>query len=235
MTLLELVQRFCRRQGLPYPSSAAASTDKTHLLCVELLNAELDDLTLVYKWEGTLREATWVSTASADQGALATLAPSGFRSIANQTVWDRTDQTAYCGPLSAAEWQMIQATTNAAAYRRYRVRGGHLLLDAAADAGHTLAFEYRSSYAVEDNSSVAKRYFTADDDTPTIPDTVLLRGLEWRWLRSQGLPFEDYKADAITLGRLEMAQDGSKPILRMDSDDKDRHPSIGVPESNWTL
>ena len=234
MTLLELVQQFSLREGLPYPTAVASSAEKGHLLAMGLLNEELDDLVEVYNWTGTVREATFTSVAASDQGAIATHAPYGFIAMLNKTFFDRTDQRPMFGPLSATGWQVEQAMATSQTFYHYRIQRGHIYTEAAMPAGHTMAFEYSSNYAVEDVQAVPKRYFTADTDTPVIKDTILLRGLKWRWLRKQGLPYEEQEAQHIAMTRLAFAKDGTKPTLDMGDSCEGPKPGIVVPDGNWT-
>lgn len=234
MTLLELVQQFSLREGLPVPAVVATSREKGPLLALGLLNEELDDLTEVYNWTGTVREATFTSVAASDQGAITTHAPYGFLTILNRTFFDRTDQRPMFGPLSPGQWQVEQAMATSQTFYHYRIQRGHIYTEAAMPAGHTMAFEYSSNYAVEDAQGVPKRYFTADTDVPVISDTLLLRGLKWRWLRKQGLPYEEQELQHITMARLAFAKDGTKPVLDMGGGCREPKPGIVVPDGNWT-
>lgn len=236
MTLLELIQEFCRRSALSVPDVVMTASEDLHLQLAGILNMWLDDVVNRYDWAELETEATWTSVASEDQGALETLAP-GFVKILSDTIYDRTARVALLGPQTAKDWQLQEATTSLNTYPRYRVLRKHLYVQPALAAGHTIAFEYKSRFAVLSNTLTAKQYFTADDDTCKFPDALLLAGLRWRWLAMKGLPFEvafqDHenllataKGDNKVATAITMHDGGSTGPMR---------PGIVVPSSNWNL
>ena len=146
MTLLELMQEFCRRTGLPRPAVVASSQDDMLLQLTGLLNEVVVDLVTRFRWEALSSEAAWSAVAGEDQGAMTTLAP-GFDDMVPNTFWNRSVQIQYAPCLSAAEWA-AQKATNMTGFYQFRILRGHLYLRAAPAVGEQLSFEYRDNRAI---------------------------------------------------------------------------------------
>lgn len=236
MTLLELVQRFCSRTGIPSPSFVVASTDAQVLQLKALVDEVCEDLCKRWTWTDLTEESTFTTLAAEDQGAIATLAPNGFLRILNETIYNRTLRLPLYGPMSARKWQAVKALPNAGPFYKYRIRGGHLLFNPAGTAGQTCAFEYASSFVVlASDLTTRKTYATADDDTFLLDATLILAGLRWKWKSEKGLPYAEEFSRYETLVADANGQDGTKPILDMGSPDASAMPGIFISPGSWPL
>jgi len=236
-TLLQLIQQFSARRLLPAPTIGVASQDDQILQIIGLMNEVLEDLTTRYVGTGLQKVATWTSTATEDQGPITTLAPFGFKWMINDTFWDRDVRLPVFGPKSPQEWETLKATPMTGPYLQYRIQGGNLLFNGGGiPAGHTMAFEYASDWAVRAADLITfKPWFTADTDTCLFPDNLLLSGLNWRWRLEKGLSyaeaFRDYEAKVADFN----GHDGSKSEISMDGGPNGWQPGIWVPTANWNL
>lgn len=220
MTLLEIMQEFCVRAGIPKPLVVMASRDEQLLQLVGLAHEVLDDMLTHYVWEALEKEAAWVSLAAENQGVLTALAPYGFLYIKNETIWDRTDQRPVYGPLYAAEWQADKALVSTGPFYSYRIRGGVLKFTPTMVAGHSMAFEYASEDSILDVDGVTyKKYFTADDDTFILNESMLLAGLRWKWKYEKGLRYAEDQRAYDELVTTHSARNGTKRTLSMNDDD----------------
>lgn len=235
MTLLSLVQKFCRRNGLPSPATVYGSTDPQIQQVMHLLEEEGNDLAQRHTWTTLQHEAIHTTLASEDQGAIETIAP-GFRFIRNHTIWDRTDQLPVDGPISDQEWQGLKAISNTGPRYRWRLRGGRLLSNPAPTAGHAWAFEYQSlNWILDNDGSTTKSEFSEDADTLLLPDTLVLMGLRWRWLREKGLSYAELFQSYEMQVKDAMGRDGGKPTLSMDGCSQDARPRILINPMSWPL
>jgi hypothetical protein len=237
MTMLTVIQNFCRRTNLPVPATVYGSTDSQVLQLMALLEEEGNDLAARGSWQGLTFEASHTSLALEDQGAIATIASNGFRYILNETLWDRTSRLPVSGPMDSKDWQMMKALVATGPRYRHRIRGGKLLVNPAPPAGDAWYFEYVSQNWILGVDGVTyKQYFTLDTDTILLPETLVLMGLRWRWLREKGLDyaelFNTYEAQVKdALGR-----DGGKPRLYADQENyRGPKPGIYVPQGSWSV
>lgn len=234
MTILDIIKQFCARTALPVPSIVATSGDETLLQILGLANELIDDLQR-FTWTALIREATWTSVASSDQGAVTTLAPFGFHKIRNETIFDRTDGRQLYGPRDSSTWQAMKASNVTGPFYSYRIRGGHLITIPDMPAGHEMAFEYTSNHMVEASNGSTKNYFTADTDTFLLPDVLLLLGLRWKWKSEKGLPYAEEQRAYETRVAEESGGDGTKATLHLDCEEPSYRPGIIVPSGNWSL
>jgi hypothetical protein len=237
-TLLQLVQEFCRRQGLPRPTVAATANDDMIEQLIGLLNEVGEYITSRRNWTGVTFETVFPSIEGELQGALSVLAPHAFNRVLNETLHDRTDQEAIPGPVNPSDWQSRQASPATGPDHHYRIRGGQLLIHPAMPAGHCLAFEYVSSAICVDMTGATDVYkpsFTLDTDISLLDSTLLLSGLRWIWKKEKGFPYaEDFRLFEILLAQASGA-DGTKPTLSMDGDTRSIGPAILVSPGNWRL
>lgn len=240
MTLLELVQRFCQRQGLPSPSVVMSSQDDQILQIKALLEELLDDLVVRHNWQNVTYESTFTSVAAESQGDLSTLAPIAYYKVLNETIYDRTRKLPIFGPRSARDWAAMQAIPLTGPYYQYRVLGNQLKVFPTMPAGHTLSFEYVSRALILDstNSDPVAKYrqtFNLDSNTFLVPDSLVLIGLRYKWKQEKGFAysqeFEDFEARLAQ----EINGDGTKPRLMMDCGQPAPAPGIFVPSGNWNL
>lgn len=235
-TLLEVVQDLCGRQNITVPSTVYGTSDPQVRQILKLLEEEGNDLSSRGAWEGLTVEATHTTLAAEDQGAIATIAATGFRYIKNETFWDRSTGVPVCGPMSSQEWQAAKALVSTGPLYRYRIRRGKLLVNPTPSAGQTWAFEYISRYWILGaDGTTYKRRFTLDTDVILLPEDLTLQGLRWRWKKEKGLDYaEDFRTYEAQV-KDAFGHDGGKPRLSMDGDSRGPRPGVFVPEGSWNV
>lgn len=231
MSLLTVVQYFCGRNNLPVPSAVIGTSDTTILQILRLLEEEGNDLAQRGPWNVLTLQASHTTTAAEDQGPITTIAPTSYRYIVNDTIWDRSGKLPIF-PVDGPDWQAIKATISSVSPYRYRLRGGNLLVTPTPTAGLSWYFEYISSAWILNGASTKVRYFVADADTMILPEDLLLAGLRWRYLREKGLEYaelfstyekqvEYYLSHERPRGRLNMCPEYTAT------------PGIYIPAGSW--
>lgn len=236
MTLLEIVDRMCKRQGLTPPTAVTSSTDPQILQLWEFANEILEDLTTRLNWTAQVYEATFSSVAAYDQGSIFTIAPQGFQWIKDKSFWNRTTRLPVFGPLSSADWQEALAVPFSGPWYRYRLEQNNLLIYPAPAAGQTYAFEYQSSGAVANAAGTTiSNYFQADTDICMLDGRLVLLGLRWKWRAEKGLPYQEHmRAYEAAVNDL-AGNDGTKKTISMAGDECNFKPGIFLPAGNWNL
>lgn len=236
MSVLTVIAYVCGRVNVPVPASVLGNTDTQVQQMLRLLEEEGNDLAQRGDWNALTCEATHVSLAAEDQGALATIAANGFRTYKNGTFWDRTNKLPILGPLSDTEWQTLKAMTQTGPRYHFRVRGGHILINPTPTAGYTWAFEYVSKYwMLGVDGTTYKQYATLDTDTILLQEELVLAGLRWRWKKEKGFDYaEDFDTYEMQV-KDALARDGGKATLRMDGGSHDARPGICVPDQSWSV
>jgi len=235
-SLLTIVQRHCQRTGLPVPTTVYGTSDPQVQQIMGLLEEEGGDLAARGAWEGITREATHTTTAAEDQGAITTIAASGFKYIKNQTIWDRTDNLPVLGPLDSGDWQALKGMASTSPRYQFRIRGGKLLVNPTPPAGNTWAFEYVSKFWISDSTGTTfRQYFGADGDLVLLPAEILLMGLRWRWKKEKGLDYaEDFRTYEMQV-KDAIGRDGGKPVLSMSGEGRSAKPGVFVSPGSWDL
>lgn len=237
MTLLAIIQNFCRRAKLPVPLTVTGSTDTQVLQLQALLEEEGNDLSKRGDWQTMTFEASLTTTATESQGDMTTICSNGFRSIKNQTIWSRSRRLPVAGPLDAKEWQMLKALFVNGPYYRFRIRGNNLLVNPTPPASESWYLEYVSNNWILGADGVTyKEYFTLDTDTLLIPDSIALMGLRWRWMREKGLDYAELMRTYEMQVKDAFGRDGGKRVLQADGGAwRGPRPGIFVPTGSWNL
>lgn len=236
MNLLQLVQEFCLRTGLPQTTFVVGSFDPQITQLQGLMNELLESLQDRAGWQGVRRSATFLTTGTELQGDMETLAP-GFDRFVNESFFNRSKAVQLRGPVSPIEWQRMKASATSAIFDSYMVQGNKFYLTAPQVAGQTIAFEYFSRYMVTTaNGATPKALFTLDTDICVLPDRLLLAGLRWRWKKEKGLEYAEEFSDYEILVANFQGRDGAKKTLSMDPGACDYAvPGIVVPSGNWAV
>lgn len=234
--MLEICQDVAETLGIKVPTLVVGSSDKQIRQLFRLLNKVVDDLSITRRnWTIQTREALHTSVNAELQGTIESIAP-GAMWLNHDTFYDRTENLQITGPLSPQQWQLAHSVPYTSAYHSFRLWQGNFYLYPLIEAGHTIAFEYKSVYLVYDTvASSYKRYFSLDTDTFGIDDTLLMHGLIWKWRQRKGLSYaEDFKTYERLVKDLS-ANDATAATISMDGGSSDRLPGIFVPGSDWNV
>lgn len=234
MSMLTMIQRFCRRTNLTVPSTVYGSADSQIRQVLAILEEEGNDLSGRGDWQGLTNEATHTTVALEDQGAIATIASNGFRYIKHNTIWDRNLSEPVYGGVSGQDWQALKATNVTGPRYQYRIRGGKLLSNPAPTAGHTWAFEYISTNWITDSTGTTySQFFTSDSDLVLLHEELLLMGLRWRWKKEKDLEYaEDFRTYEMQV-KDALSRDGAKRTLNMGGDGEGKNPRVFIPAGTW--
>ncbi len=217
MTVLTIVQTACAWLALPIPQTVFAATDPQTIQLRSLLN---EDLTETRSWpdlwwKKLLRQWTFTTVAADEQ---VNAVPDDLGYIIANTMWDRTLTRPVVGPISPEVWQAWKARpVLTSVLYGFRLRGNDFLTAPNPPAGDAVYYEYISNLAVYSAagspSEPNQQYFQADGDTSIFDETLLERGLRWRFLKAKGLPYaQDYDAWINMLQRFG-ARDKAMPTL----------------------
>lgn len=215
MTVLTMIQQAAAWLALPVPTAVFAATDQQTIQLRNLLNEEQYELITWpdHSWTKTIIEKTFTTVAASIQtGAVA----ADFQRFMDGSAWDRTTDRPVFGPISSQQWQQEKAgPTFTSIYYAFRIRGNDFLMTPTPTAGDTIAYEYVSTFGVYalGDTTPTKAAFTADNDTSIFPETLIERGVRWRFLRAKGLSYEQEYQSWIELLQRIAARDGGMPRL----------------------
>lgn len=233
MTLLELVQAFCRRTGVTVPLSVVGNVDNDVAQVLALIEEEGNDLATRHQWQALTKEAVFTTIASEDQGDITTIASSNFRYIRNNTIWNRTTELPVIGGLEGQEWQQLKAISTSGIRDQFRIRGNHLLIYPAPTAGDTWAFEYQTRNWILSGITPVE-FFVTDNDTFLLSHSLLLQGIRWRWNREKGLDYSELFNTYEIQVKDSMGRDGSRQRLSSVCSQAPR-PGVFISNGNWAV
>jgi len=235
MTLLTICQDAANEIGVPAPSSVIGSADTTAIQLLAATNREGKNLVTGYDWEILVKEENHTAIAAESQGAMTTIA-ADFERFSNNTMWNRTTDRKFYGPLNNSEWQTLKGSVQSGITNYFRIRGGLLLISPVPTVGNSIVFEYISKFWIDStgNGLANTDTFTADSNTTTLDEDLITMGVIWRFLKQKGLPYDNQLQEYQIKAAEKQAKNGAKPIIRMSGASRMFLP-VNEPEGNFTL
>lgn len=216
MTLLTICQDAANLIGITAPDAVTSSTDTSTIQLEACANQEGRSQVQKYSWEVLIQEGSHTTIAAESQGAMTTIA-TDFGRFSNQTLWNRTTDRRYYGPITAAKWQQILAVVSGGITNYFRIRGGNLLMHPTPTAGESVKFEYVSKNWVDTSGGTSANAdkFSGDSQTTVLEEELVVLGVVWRFLKLKGLPYDQQFVDYQNSMAEYSNHDGASPILRM--------------------
>lgn len=211
MSVLAIVRSVCAQLNFPLPGNVVANADPRVVQLLALLADIRADLEQRSFASNNVHTATWTSTTSdTNQGFLKLLCPKGFKSLVQDTLWNKTTGETY-DPLGHMETAAVVRSLSASKTSRvYWVQRGYLNLSPVPPAGQVFQVEYLSNWFFSREVLTAppggtpfvtveyKYAPTQDDDELLLGDDVGVRWLLWKYRAVKGLPYgedqEQYEA-----------------------------------------
>ena len=217
MTLLTICQNVADFTGFERPTTVIDNTDPIARQLLALAKREGTQLMRATAWPILLKEHTF-STSS---GTAAYALPADFDRLVNETVYNRSDNDIFSGPLTPAEYQLQNyGTASSGTTEKFRLIAASNALkfeiDPTPSSTQTIGFEYVSSYYSQSSGGTGQAAWAADTDTGILDESLFELGLTWRFKQAHGLDHaEDYRQYQLEL-RQAISRQGSSPILSMD-------------------
>lgn len=234
-SLLVIAQDAADQIGLARPSTVIGNTADEVAQIIRFANQEGIELAGRGPWQVLTKEQTFTTVAAEIQTSAI---PSNFGRFIHETFWNRTRKRPLYGPVSAQEWQNLQAWSSNPMRDTFRQRGGDILITPTPTAGDTIAYEYVSkNWLTNDAGDTARSKWAADNDIPILDAELIKLGIVWRYRQSRGLPYEDDLAFYNAQVEDALREDGPRRTLSMASPSPygGRRPGIVVPEGSWSL
>ena len=235
MTLLTICQDAANEIGVPSPSTVIGSTDTTNIQLLAAANREGKNLVAGYDWQTLIKEEAHTTLAAESQGTMTAIA-SDFLRFSNDTMWNRTTDRKYYGPLNNSQWQRLKASVSSGVTNYFRIRGNSLLFHPAPPAGENVYFEYIGKNWVDTNGdgSANATSYAADSNTTVLDEDLITLGVVWRFLKQKGLPYNNQFVEYKLKLSEKQSKDGAKQIIRMAGPNRLYLP-VNEPEGNFSL
>jgi len=211
----EILNRVAAEVGIAPITDPIASTDPFFIQLRYLLNTAGEELMQAYPWEKLVRTHQIVTEAG-DTGEYDM--PDDFGYILNQTEWDRTNNIAMGGPLSAAEWTYLKGRDLASntLYASFRISQGKFnVFPTNPTAGLDLNFEYITSNWVQDGTdpTAYKASVEIASDMPLFDKTLITRAVKVKYLESGGFDTTKAQGDYNQIFSFLTGTDKGAPVL----------------------
>ena len=217
MTILTMCQNVADFTGFERPTSVIDNTDPIARQLLAISQREGKQLMRATAWPVLLKEHTF-NTAS---GTAAYALPSDFDRLMNETAYNRSDNDAFAGPMTPAEYQLLNyGTASSGTTEKFRLKVASNALkfeiDPTPSSTQSIGFEYVSSHFCQSSGGSGQAVWTADADTGILDETLMELGITWKFKQAHGLDYaEDFRQYQLEL-RQAISRQGGSPIISMD-------------------
>jgi hypothetical protein len=193
MSVLDVIQDAMSLCGFPKPSIIVGSADAAVAAFEAQLRFEADELAQYVNWRNLKIEAQLIGDGASVEYVL----PVDFQEFIKDEdgrMMFRSGQTGqFYWNVSDGEWTRIRAQNlQIGPYPVWRLFGNMVEFSYAPPDGETLIFEYMSSFWISSADNTARRNrWAADDDYFLLPESLLTRGIQWRFKESKGLEYAE--------------------------------------------
>ena len=215
-TANEIINRAAVEVGLLKVVDPVSSIDESFVQMTELLNASGQELVEIHPWQKLVKTFSF-TTAPADSGEYDL--PDDFSYMIDQTGWDRSNNVAMGGPLSAQDWTYLlgRDLVSSTIYASFRQFDGKLqLFPQPPPAGLEISFEYISRNWVQEANSDPAVY---NDTVQQGSDLVLyepilaIKFLKAKFLEAKGFDSTASRLEFETMLGSRTGKDTGAPIL----------------------
>lgn len=242
MTLVQLVQEFCRRRAQPIPIAVTGSQNDGVVQMWGLLNEGISDIADRYEWQMLRTRYTFAHAGSTAYGAL-DLSENGpipdCKAILNRTLWDTLGRREVYGPFDPKSWETLLNLQVSQAVYNFTIYGSELRIYPvpAVLTANQFAMEYISSYGVYNpNTPGTSLLFETDNSYCRMPASLMLQDLKWRWNQAKGLAYaEDFRQCESMIQNLQSREPA--PDIDMSNQGWDRvaAPGLLVAAGSWNI
>jgi hypothetical protein len=243
-SLLTLIGDFFERQEMVRPAAVIGSTDQTVKQARRILQEGIRELQERDDWKMLQVLSPLITHANGTNFLAYDLEANipAYKWMIPTTMWETLTRIPVAGPLNEMDRsQMITMQVTPAQYSFWYGPGtkGNALYIYPYSATPRFQFQYQSLFAIIDVSLVPKEAFTADTDMSLFPDRILQADLNWRWLKSKGLPYaEEMRSFEIMVANLESNQQPMGAINmggRGAYADRFMGPGLLIPAGSWNV
>lgn len=236
MTLLTMLQQTADELFQQRPSTIIDNTDKVARRLLAAAQRQGVSLNRAYAAGSMIREASFVTVATTSQGTLTTLATEiDMTRILPNTMIERTANKVINGPLTASDWQAALSVPSSM-QDNFRIRGGLLLMTPTPTAGRTIYFEYVSRYwCLAAVGGAGQTAFLDDDDTLVLDENLMILGIKWRFLKSNGQDYaEEFRDYQTELNKAISGDGGGRQSIDISGDGGwNGHPMANTPDTGF--
>ena len=165
MSLLQIGVEFCKRKGLPIPTTVAGSTDDTTQQIWGLLNQGIQDICDRYNFQQLQNRQTFFHANAPDYVAYdfttAGNTP-GWKFMIQDTMWCLTDRLDLGNPLSMRDWQYVTTMLSAGSKYAWTMYYNqiHIFPVPSVPANVQFGFMWQSKFGVSDAGGNFETYIT---------------------------------------------------------------------------
>jgi hypothetical protein len=185
-TAKQVIDRAALEVGLEPLTDPISSTDQNFIQLTGLLNSAGQELVELWPWEVLVSDFE-ITTAAEDTGTYPL--PADFSYMIDQTGWDRSNNVAIAGPLSAQDWTYLKGRdlVNQTIYASFRLfKGEFNIFPQPPPVDLEISFEYISRNWAASAGGLPQDSVALSSDFVLYEPILIIKYLKCKWLEAKG-------------------------------------------------
>lgn len=233
-TLSQICFRAADELAIVRPPAIAGGSSSDARLLLACANGAGRDLMRSHEW-GALQSLGTITTAN---GVSTYALESDYDRMISDTGWDRTNDWMMVGPDSPQINRYLNESgvAQTGPRKRIRLQGTNIVIWPTPTAVETLVYEYVSKNWARSSGGTPQYEFLADADTSVFDPDLMRVEVKWRYLKSQGMAYDDALTEAIVIRQQRIAADLGGTTLSMAPEPGAQFIELeNIPDNNWSL
>jgi hypothetical protein len=212
-TATQIINRAALEVGLEPVADPVGSSDANFVQLTGLLSSAGQEMVELWPWEVLVQDFA-LTTADTDSGVYPL--PDDFSFMIDQTGWDRSNNVAVGGPLSAQDWTYLKGRdlVSQTIYASFRlIKGEFNIFPFPPPNGLEISFEYISRNWVREPNGLRKDEIQLGTDEVLYEPILIIKFLKAKWLEAKGFDSSSARLEFDTLFGSRTGKDTGAEII----------------------
>ncbi|MBR2299348.1 MAG: hypothetical protein IJ870_02080 [Alphaproteobacteria bacterium] len=189
--ILELCQEVADMTAAQRPDDLFERNVLSNAIFLAVAKNELDSLMRYGNWQVLIKEGSFRTYHGKSFYAFDEIVPD-FYALIHNTIYVKNDKEQVLGAFNAEEWMKEKNFTTPSGRLKFKIENNGFQFIGDLEDGMKIVFMYRSNAVCKDAKTYEmKSEITKNTDIPVFDKYVVKLGLTWRWLKRNGMDYEE--------------------------------------------
>lgn len=191
MNILEICQEVADITSTQRPTDLFDPNSQHNAIFLSVAKSELSSLMRYGDWQDLTKEATLLTVRNKTIYPIDNIVPD-FYSILNNTIYIKDEMERVIGAITPEDWMREKYFSCPDIDIKFKIQGNAFKFLEAPEAGKKIVFQYRSNAVCYDATTFEEKpSITKNTDIPIFDKYVVQLGIIWRWLKRNGMSYEE--------------------------------------------
>ena len=190
-SILEICQEVADMTAAQRPDDLFERNVLSNAIFLAVAKNELDSLMRYGNWQVLIKEGSFRTYQGKKFYAFDEIVPD-FYALIHNTIYIKNDKEQVLGAFNAEEWMKEKNISTTFGRLKFKIENNGFRFIVNMEDGMKIVFMYRSNAVCKDaKTQEMKSELTKNTDIPVFDKYVVKLGLTWRWLKRNGMDYEE--------------------------------------------